>query len=113
MVREALKAAEELAAEDISVEVIDLRTVSPIDYETIIASVEKTGRMVFVQEAQRMAGVGNTVISEVSQRSILSLKAPISFVSAPDTVFAFAQMENIWLPDAADIKEAIKETTDF
>ena len=113
MVREALKAAEELAAEDISVEVIDLRTVSPIDYETIIESVEKTGRMVFVQEAQRMAGVGNTVISEVSQRSILSLKAPISFVSAPDTVFAFAQMENIWLPNATDIKEAIKETTDF
>ena len=113
MVRESLKAAEELAEENISVEVIDLRTVSPIDYETIIASVEKTGRMVFVQEAQRMAGVGNTVISEVSQRSILSLKAPISFVASPDTVFPFAQMENDWLPNAADIKEAIKETTDF
>lgn len=113
MVREALKAAEELAEENISVEVIDLRSVSPIDYETITASIEKTGRMVFVQEAQRMAGVGNTVISEVSQRSILSLKAPISFVSSPDTVFPFAQMENDWLPNAADIKEAIKETTDF
>ncbi|MDN6195015.1 MAG: alpha-ketoacid dehydrogenase subunit beta [Atopostipes suicloacalis] len=113
MVREALKAAEELAEENISVEVIDLRTVSPVDYETVTASVEKTGRMVFVQEAQRMAGVGNTVISEVSQRSILSLKAPISFVSSPDTVYPFAQMENDWLPNAADIKEAIKETTDF
>ncbi len=113
MVREALKAAEDLATEDISVEVIDLRTVSPIDYETIIASVEKTGRMVFVQEAQRMAGVGNTVISEVSQRSILSLKAPISYVAAPDTVYPFAQMENEWLPNAVDIKEAIKETNDF
>ncbi|SHE73908.1 pyruvate dehydrogenase E1 component beta subunit [Atopostipes suicloacalis DSM 15692] len=113
MVREALKAAEELEKEDLSVEVIDLRTVSPIDYETIVASVEKTGRMVFVQEAQRQAGVGNTVISEISQRSILSLKAPISFVSAPDTVFPFAQMENLWLPSAADITEAIKETADF
>ena len=69
--------------------------------------------MVFVQEAQRQAGVGNAVISEVSQRSILSLKAPISFVSAPDTVFPFAQMENQWLPSAADIIEAINETTDF
>ena len=113
MVREALKAAEELEKENISVEVIDLRTVSPIDYETVTASVEKTGRMVFVQEAQRMAGVGNAVISEVSQRSILSLKAPISFVASPDTVYPFAQMENEWLPSATDIKEAIKETTDF
>lgn len=113
MVREALKAAEELEKDDVSVEVIDLRTVSPIDYETVIGSVEKTGRMVFVQEAQRMAGVGNTVISEVSQRSILSLKAPISFVAAPDTVYPFAQMENEWLPNATDIKKAIKETTDF
>ena len=69
--------------------------------------------MIFVQEAQRMAGVGNTVISEVSQRAILSLKAPISFVAAPDTVYPFAQMENEWIPGAADITEAIKETTDF
>lgn len=113
MVREALKAAEELEKENISVEVVDLRTVSPVDYKTVIASVEKTGRMVFVQEAQRMAGVGNTVISEVSQRAILSLKAPISFVAAPDTIYPFAQMENEWLPNATDIKEAIKETTDF
>jgi pyruvate dehydrogenase E1 component beta subunit len=113
MVREALKAAEQLEEDGTSVEVIDLRTVSPVDYETIVASVEKTGRMVFVQEAQRQAGVGNTVISEVSQRSILSLKAPISFVSAPDTVYPFAQMESEWLPTAADITEAIKEATDF
>lgn len=112
MVRAALKAAEQLE-DEVSVEVIDLRTISPVDYETIIASVEKTGRMVFVQEAQRQAGVGNTVISEVSQRAILSLKAPISFVSSPDTVFPFAQMENDWLPNAADITAAIKETTDF
>jgi pyruvate dehydrogenase E1 component beta subunit len=113
MVREALKAAEQLEEDGVSVEVIDLRTVSPVDYETIVASVEKTGRMVFVQEAQRLAGVGNTVISEVSQRAILSLKAPISFVTAPDTVYPFAQMENEWLPGAPDIVEAIEEATDF
>ena len=113
MVREALKAAEQLEKDGVSVEVIDLRTVSPVDYETIVASVEKTGRMVFVQEAQRMAGVGNTVISEVSQRAILSLKAPISYVASPDTIYPFAQMESQWLPTAADIKDAIKEATDF
>ncbi|SEI81314.1 pyruvate dehydrogenase E1 component beta subunit [Alkalibacterium gilvum] len=113
MVREALKAAEKLEKDNLSVEVIDLRTVSPVDYETIIKSVEKTGRMVMVQEAQRQAGVGNTVISEVSQRAILSLEAPINFVSAPDTVYPFGQAENVWLPNAKDITKAIKETTEF
>ncbi|GAB2319160.1 alpha-ketoacid dehydrogenase subunit beta [Alkalibacterium sp. s-m-22] len=113
MVREALKAAEQLEKDGVSVEVIDLRTVSPIDYETVVASVEKTGRMVMVQEAQRMAGVGNTVISEVSQRAILSLEAPIGFVTAPDTVYPFGQAENQWLPSATDITEAIKEAVEF
>lgn len=113
MVREALKAAEELEKDNVSVEVIDLRTVSPIDYETVVKSVEKTGRMVMVQEAQRMAGVGNTVISEVSQRAILSLEAPIGFVASPDTVYPFGQAENVWLPNAKDITESIKETVEF
>ena len=113
MVREALKAAEQLEKDGVSVEVIDLRTVSPVDYETVVKSVEKTGRMVMVQEAQRQAGVGNTVISEVSQRAILSLEAPIGFVSAPDTVYPFGQAENQWLPSANDITDAIKEAVEF
>ncbi|API89217.1 alpha-ketoacid dehydrogenase subunit beta [Marinilactibacillus sp. 15R] len=113
MVREALKAAENLEKDGVSVEVVDLRTVSPIDYETVVASVEKTGRMVMVQEAQRQAGVGNTVISEVSQRSVLSLEAPIGFVSAPDTVYPFGQAENTWLPSADDITEAINKAINF
>ncbi|MEC6747555.1 alpha-ketoacid dehydrogenase subunit beta [Marinilactibacillus sp. XAAS-LB27] len=113
MVREALKAAEKLEKDGVSVEVVDLRTVSPIDYETVVASVEKTGRMVMVQEAQRQAGVGNTVISEVSQRSVLSLEAPIGFVSAPDTIYPFGQAENTWLPSADDISEAINEAVNF
>jgi pyruvate dehydrogenase E1 component beta subunit len=113
MVREVLKAAEELEKDNVSVEVIDLRTVSPIDYETIIESVKKTGRFVMVQEAQRMAGVGNTVISEVSQRAMLSLEAPIAFVASPDTIFPFGQVENLWLPNAKDIAASIKETVEF
>jgi len=114
MVREALKAAEQLEEEEgTSVEVIDLRTVSPIDYETIVKSVEKTNRMVMVQEAQRQAGVGNKVVSEVSQRAILSLEAPIQFVSAPDTVFPFGEIENEWLPNAKDIIEGINSTIKF
>lgn len=113
MVREALKAAEKLEEENISAEVVDLRTVSPIDYETIIKSVEKTGRVVMVQEAQRQAGVGNTVVSEISQRAILSLEAPIKLVASPDTVYPFGEIENDWLPDADDVIEAVKETTEF
>ncbi|WP_195854650.1 alpha-ketoacid dehydrogenase subunit beta [Aerococcus sanguinicola] len=113
MVREALKAADALEKDGISAEVIDLRTVQPLDMETIGASVDKTGRVVMVQEAQRQAGVGNQVIAEISQRNILSLQAPIQFVSAADTVFPFGLAENVWLPNAEDIQEAVKKATQF
>lgn len=113
MVREAIKAADNLAKEGIDAEIIDLRTVAPLDIETIIASVEKTGRVVIVQEAQRQAGVGAMVASEIAERAILSLEAPIGRVSAPDTVFPFGQAENIWLPNAKDIEEKVKEIVNF
>ncbi|SIO09026.1 pyruvate dehydrogenase E1 component beta subunit [Carnobacterium alterfunditum] len=113
MVREAIKAADELEKEGISVEIVDLRTISPLDIETIIASVEKTGRVVVVQEAQRQAGVGAMVMSEISERAILSLKAPIGRVAAPDTVFPFGLAENSWLPNATDIAEKVKATYNF
>ncbi|WP_353049854.1 alpha-ketoacid dehydrogenase subunit beta [Carnobacterium sp. ISL-102] len=113
MVREAIKAADELEKEGISVEIVDLRTISPLDIETIIASVEKTGRVVVVQEAQRQAGVGAMVMSEISERAILSLKAPIGRVAAPDTVFPFGLAETSWLPNATDIAEKVKATYNF
>lgn len=113
MVREALKVAEDLANDNISVEVVDLRTVSPLDIDTITKSVEKTGRVVVVQEAQRQAGVGNQIVSEISQRSILSLEAPIKLVAAPDTVFSFGLAESIWIPGVADIKAAVQEVAAF
>lgn len=113
MVQESLKAAEELEKDGYSVEVIDLRTVQPIDIETLVASVEKTGRAVVVQEAQRQAGVGATVVSELAERSILSLEAPIARVAAADTVYPFTQAENVWLPNKNDIIEKVKETLEF
>lgn len=113
MVREAIKATDNLAKEDISVEVVDLRTVAPLDIDTIIQSVEKTGRVVVVQEAQRQAGVSAQVIAEISERAILSLEAPIGRVARPDTVFPFGQAENIWLPNAADIEAKVKEIAEF
>ena len=113
MVREAVKAAENLEKEGISVEVIDLRTVSPLDLDTILASVEKTGRVVVVQEAQRQAGIGAMVMSEISERAILILEAPIGRVAAPDTIFPFGQAENDWLPNASDIEAKVRETVNF
>lgn len=113
MVREAIKAADDLLKEGIDAEIIDLRTVAPLDIETIIASVKKTGRVVVVQEAQKQAGVAAQVVSEISERAVLSLVAPVGRVSAPDTVFPFGQAENIWLPNAKDIEDKVKEIMNF
>ena len=113
MVQESLKAAEELEKDGYSVEVIDLRTVQPIDIDTLIASVEKTGRAVVVQEAQRQAGVGAQVAAELAERAILSLEAPIARVAASDTIYPFTQAENVWLPNKKDIIEQAKATLEF
>jgi pyruvate dehydrogenase E1 component beta subunit len=109
----ALKAADELSKQNINAEVLDLRTVSPLDIESIGASVQKTGRVVVVQEAQRMAGIGATVMAEISERFILSLKAPIGRVAAPDTVYPFGQAENDWMIKADDVIAKVKEIVDY
>jgi pyruvate dehydrogenase E1 component beta subunit len=113
MVHESLKAAEELEKEGYSVEVVDLRTVHPLDIETIIASVEKTNRAIVVQEAQKQAGIAANVVAEITERAILSLEAPVLRVAAPDTVYPFPQAENIWLPNYKDILETAKKVLTF
>ncbi|MDW0109364.1 alpha-ketoacid dehydrogenase subunit beta [Sporosarcina aquimarina] len=113
MVQESLKAAEALEKEGHSVEVVDLRTIQPLDVETIIASVEKTNRAIVVQEAQRQAGVAANVVSEIMERAVLSLEAPVLRVAAPDTIYPFAQGENTWLPNAQDIAATAKKVLEF
>ena len=113
MVHTCLKAAEELEKQDIDAEVIDLRTVSPIDIETIIESVEKTNRVVVVQEAQRQAGVAAKVVAEIQERAILHLEAPVLQVTAPDTVFSFAAAEKVWLPNHEDIIEKVDQVINY
>lgn len=108
-----LKAADVLEKAGINAEVIDLRTVSPIDIETIGQSVEKTGRVVVAQEAQRQAGIASTVMAEISERFILSLKAPIGRVSAPDSIYPFGAAENDWLPQVDDVVTAVKNVVEF
>ena len=113
MVHESLKAAEALEKEGFSVEVIDLRTIQPLDIETIIGSVEKTNRAIVVQEAQKQAGIAANVVAEITERAILSLEAPVLRVTAPDTIYPYAQGENSWLPNAKDIIETAKKVLTF
>ncbi|MBB5172240.1 alpha-ketoacid dehydrogenase subunit beta [Texcoconibacillus texcoconensis] len=113
MVHTSLKAAEQLEKEGYDAEVIDLRTVSPLDVDTIINSVEKTNRAIVVQEAQKQAGVAANVVAEINDRAILSLEAPVVRVTAPDTVFPFAAAEDVWLPDYKDVVEKAKQVLEF
>lgn len=113
MVQEALKAAQQLEKEGIQAEVIDLRTISPLDTNTILNSVKKTGRAIVIQEAQRQAGVAAQVVAEIAEHAILYLSAPVMRVTAPDTVYPFGQMENVWLPNAKDIEKAAKEAMTY
>ncbi len=66
-----------------------------------------------VQEAQKQAGVAANISSEIAEKAILSLEAPIGRVSAPDTIYPFGQAEGDWLPNAKDIEEKVRETVNF
>jgi pyruvate dehydrogenase E1 component beta subunit len=113
MVHASLKAAEELEKNGVDVEVIDLRTVSPIDMDTILESVKKTNRVVVVQEAQRQAGIAANVVAEIQERAILHLEAPVLRVTAPDTVYPFSEAEEVWLPNYNDIIEKVNTVVNF
>lgn len=114
MVHTALKAAEELEkTRGAKAEVIDLRTLVPLDIETIVKSVQKTGRAVIVQEAQKSAGAAPEIMAQINEKAILHLDAPVLRVSAPDTVFAFGQIEDQWLPDARRVLAGLNQVLDY
>ena len=103
----ALQAAEEL---DEDIEVIDLRTLNPLDAETILASVERTGKVLIAHEATRSCGVGAEVASLVSERAFESLDAPVRRLTAPDVPIPFSPpLEQSVLPQLDDMKEACRE----
>ncbi|MGY3779213.1 alpha-ketoacid dehydrogenase subunit beta [Isobaculum melis] len=110
MVHESKKAIEKLEKDGISVELIDLRTVAPFDIDTILNSVKKTGRVVVVQEAQRLTGIGNHIMAEIAEGAMYDLEAAIGRVAAPDSHFPFGQAESIWLPNASLIEEQVRKT---
>ncbi|GAC1360479.1 MAG: alpha-ketoacid dehydrogenase subunit beta [Ktedonobacteraceae bacterium] len=109
MVAMALEAAETLAEEGVQAEVIDLRTISPFDAETIVASVEKTGRAVVVHEAPKTAGVGAEIVATINERALYSLEAPVLRVTGYD-VLAPVSLEDHILPSAGRIVYAVQAT---
>lgn len=114
MTHEALAAAEELAANGISVEVVDLRTLRPWDQETVLVSVSKTGRAVVANEAPKIGGLGADVSAVISEEVFARLKAPVRRVCGLDTPIPFSlPLEKIILPDKDDIKAAIQATLDY
>jgi pyruvate dehydrogenase E1 component beta subunit len=107
MVSALLQAADIAADEGTSAEVIDLRSLSPIDYGPILASVQKTGRIVVAQEAPGAVSVGSEIAATVAERAFYSLEAPVLRVSGFDTPFPPAKLEAVYLPDADRILEAV------
>jgi len=105
-VLQCLKAMDSLP-DDISVELIDLRTIYPMDIDAVCASVEKTGRCVVVHEAQRTAGMGAEIIATIQERCFLHLEAPVQRVTGFDTVMPYYKLELDYLPEAPRIAEAI------
>ncbi len=113
MVKETLTAAEALAQEGISAEVIDVATLKPLDTQTILASVERTGRLVIVHEAALTAGFGAEISAQVAEHGLLSLQAPIARVAGYDTVVPLPRLEDFYMPDEARILEAARRAVAF
>ncbi|PSP59971.1 alpha-ketoacid dehydrogenase subunit beta, partial [Halobacteriales archaeon QH_7_66_37] len=106
-------AAEDLAEEGIDAEVVDLRTVSPLDEETIQESFRKTGRAVVVHEAPRSGGLAAEITTTIQEDVLLYQEAPINRVTGFDVPFPLYAIEEYYLPEAARIKDGIKETVEY
>jgi pyruvate dehydrogenase E1 component beta subunit len=96
-----------------SLEVIDLRTLSPLDRNTLIASVQKTGRAVVVHEAPRTLGMGAEISALLMEQAFLYLKAPVTRVTGYDTPIPYYQLENYYLPDTARVVQAVIDVMNY
>mgnify|MGYP000994415792 CR=1 FL=1 len=113
LVKETLAAAEKLAAEGISAEVIDVATIKPLDIDTILASVEKTGRCIIIHEAARTCGVGAEISAQVAEKGLMFLKAPVQRITGYDTIVPYARLEKFYLPTEENIIEAVQQVMEF
>ena len=112
MVRESLRAVEKVKGK-ISCEVIDLRSVSPIDTVTIINSVRKTGRVVVVHEAPKTLGLGAEISAKIMEKALLNLEAPVGRVTGFDTIIPLGKNEDYYLPSADRIAKCIEKVANF
>jgi 2-oxoisovalerate dehydrogenase E1 component beta subunit len=113
MLKETLSAADTLAKQGISVEVIDVATIKPLDMDTILASVEKTGRCVVIHEAPLTCGVGAEIVSQLAQKALFSLKAPPERVAGFDTIVPYARLEKYYLPSEKRIIDAVNRLMEY
>ena len=113
MTHEALAAADELAAEDVFAEVIDLATLKPLDLDTILGSVAKTRRCVVVSEAPRTCSFASEVSANVSEQGLMSLLAPVERVTAWDTVTPMSRLESRYMPDKRRIVTAAHKVMQY
>jgi len=114
MVHQALEAADNLSSEGISCEVIDLRTTSPLDEETILESVESTGRLLVVDEANPRCSIATDISALVAKKGFDHLKAPIEMVTAPHTPVPFSgALEDAYIPSPDKISSAVKSVMEY
>jgi pyruvate dehydrogenase E1 component beta subunit len=113
MVREALNAAEQLKGDKIDAEIIDPRTISPMDVEPIITSIRKTGRGVIVHEAPKTCGLGAEIIAQINEKALLSLQAPVERVTGFDIPVPLMKTEHYYLPNPKRIVMAVKKVMSF
>ena len=109
IIKEAYKAADELEKNGINIEIIDLRTVRPLDYDTVLKSVKKTNRLVILEEAWPFGSVASEITYMVQQKAFDYLDAPIKRITTPDVPAPFSSaLFNAWYPQAKDVVEAVK-----
>lgn len=108
MIHEVTLAAEALEREGIDVEIIDVATIKPLDVETILRSVEKTGRCVIVHEAPRTAGFGAEIAAEIAERALYSLLSPVKRVTGYDVVVPLSRLEKQYMPSVERIVDAVR-----
>jgi len=110
MLRDALQAAGALEGDGVSAEVIDLRTLAPLDAATVVASAQKTGRVVAISEGHRTVGIASEIAALVQERALYSLLAPVERVTGWDTVVPLKRTERHHIPGVGRIVAAVRRT---
>lgn len=113
MIKETTEAANKLSQQNVEAEIIDVATIKPLDMDTILHSVEKTGRCVIIHEAPLTGGVGAEIAAGISEQGLLSLLAPIKRVAGYDTIMPYFQLEKKYMPSANRIVKAVQSLMEF